>query len=192
MSESPTPVPQPIPAFPQKEKPTTLEAIIRENAPDILNAIPPKNRPRLSQVTVGHYQQQVSVRSGPLPDPAELAAYNQIIPNGADRIMKMAEDQSVHRMSLERTVVQSQQKQSFCGQIFGLVVGLSGLGLATFAAVHGQPWFGSVIGGTTLVSLVSVFLYSRREQKAELSKKRQQMEAVQSSPSRKPGKSRSS
>lgn len=165
-----------------------MEQVIRENAPDILNSIPPKNRLRLSQVMIGHYQEQVSVRSGPLPDPTELAVYNQIIPNGADRIMKMAEDQLAHRMSLEKTVVHSQQKQSFCGQIFGLIVGLSGLGLSTFAAVHGQPLFGSIIGGTTLVSLVSVFVYARREQEKDLTKKRQQMEAIQPTAGRKAGK----
>jgi uncharacterized membrane protein len=142
MSESQLPVPQPSPDLPQREKSKTLEQIIREYAPEVLNSIPPKNRPKLSQVSVSFYQQEVSVRSGPLPAPEELAAYNQIIPEGADRIMKMAEQQSAHRISLESTVVNSQQKQSFCGQIFGLIIGLSGLGLATYAAIHNQPWFG--------------------------------------------------
>jgi len=101
--------------------------------------------------------------------------------------MKMAEQQSAHRMALERTIVGSQQKQSFCGQIFGLIIGLSGLGLSTFAAIKGQPWFGSIIGGSTLVSLVSVFVYARRAQKGDLDKKRQQMESVQSPAGRKAG-----
>jgi uncharacterized membrane protein len=99
--------------------------------------------------------------------------------------MKMAEQQSAHRISLESTVVNSQQKQSFCGQIFGLIIGLAGLGLATFAAVHDQPWFGSIIGGSTLVSLVSVFVYARW---AELNKKREQMGSPRQLPDRKPTK----
>src|ERR1019366_753650 len=177
MSENDLPGKQPSPSLPQREKSKTLEEIIREHAPEVLNSIPQKNRPKLSQVTVEFYKEEVSVRSGPLPAPEELAAYNQVITGGADRIMKMAEQQSAHRISLESTVVNSQQKQSFCGQIFGLIIGLAGLGVATFAAVHDQPWFGSIIGGSTLVSLVSVFVYARRGQKADLNKKREQMES---------------
>ena len=51
--------------------------------------------------------------------------------------------------------------------------------LATYAALHGQPAFGSIIGGTVLVSLVSTFIYSKGRQKEEMTKKGKQMEAVQ-------------
>ena len=71
----------------------------------------------------------------------------------------------------------SQQTQGFCGQLFGLIIGISGLLCATYAAISGQPTFGLIIGGSTLVSLVSVFLYSRNAQKRELSAKNQQMMA---------------
>jgi hypothetical protein len=59
--------------------------------------------------------------------------------------------------------------------LFGLIIGVFGIGCATFAAVNGQPWFGSIIGGATLVSLVSAFLYSRQVQKKELSEGRRPM-----------------
>jgi uncharacterized membrane protein len=190
MSESQLPVPQPPPDPPQGENSKTLEQIIREHAPEVLDSIPRKNRAKLSQV-LAVYQEQVSVRSvrsGPLPAPEDLAAYNQIIPQGADRIMRMAEQQSAHRISLESKVVNSQQKQAFCGQLFGLIIGLSGLGLSTFAAIRGQPQFGSIIGGSTLVSLVSVFVYARWGKKAELNKKREQMEPARQLPNPKPTK----
>ena len=115
------------------------------------------------------------MRSGPLPDPAELEAYNQIIPDGADRILKMVEAQSAHRIGMEKVVITSQQRQAFCGQIFGLLIGLSGLSLATYAAVMGQPWFGAIIGGATLGSLVSAFLYTQTQQKKELEQKAEPM-----------------
>ena len=124
MSESQLPVPQPSPDPAQGENSKTLEQIIREHAPGVLDSIPPKNRKKLSQV-LAVYQEQVSVRSvrsGPLPAPEDLAAYNQIIPQGADRIMRMAEQQSAHRMSLETKVVNSQQKQAFCGMVLNLTL----------------------------------------------------------------------
>jgi len=171
------PVPVSLQSTPQKEPAKTLEQIIQEKAPEVLEGIPGSKRQVLAQVKIEEHR--ISMRASPLPDPAELAVYNQVIPNGADRIMKMAEDQAGHRISLEKTVVTSQQNQAFFGQLFGLIIGLSGLGLATYAAISGQPWFGSIIGGATLVSLVSVFLSTRHTQKRELSQKQQQMQQVQ-------------
>jgi uncharacterized membrane protein len=130
------------------------------------------------------------MRSSPLPDPSELAAYNQVIPNGADRIMKMAEAQSSHRISIEKIVVTSQQNQAFFGQVCGLVIGLSGLAMATYSAVRGQPWFGGTIGGTTLIGLVSAFLYSRHSQKAELDQKQKQLQMRPASLEKKAKKNR--
>jgi uncharacterized membrane protein len=158
----------------EKEQGITIKEVIQEKAPDILEGIPKEKIEALARITIERHE--FSMRSSPLPDPAELAAYNQIIPAGADRILKMAEAQSAHRIDIEKTVVKSQQTQGFCGQLFGLVVGVIGILCATYAAVSGQPWFGSIIGGATLVSLVSAFLYSRHAQKKELEDKSQQMQ----------------
>lgn len=39
--------------------------------------------------------------SGPLPPPPLLAQYNEALPNGADRIVKLTENQAKHRQSME-------------------------------------------------------------------------------------------
>jgi uncharacterized membrane protein len=39
--------------------------------------------------------------NGPLPPPEVLAGYNDALPNGADRIVKLAEEQAAHRRRLE-------------------------------------------------------------------------------------------
>jgi len=39
--------------------------------------------------------------SGPLPHPQLLAQYNEAVPNGADRIVKLTENQAAHRQSIE-------------------------------------------------------------------------------------------
>ncbi len=39
--------------------------------------------------------------SGPIPPPSILKGYNDIVKDGADRIMSMAEKQSGHRIALE-------------------------------------------------------------------------------------------
>ena len=40
--------------------------------------------------------------SGPIPPPDLLEKYNNIIPNGADRILAMAEQQQAHRQFMEK------------------------------------------------------------------------------------------
>lgn len=50
--------------------------------------------------------------SGPLPDPESLVDYDKVIPNGADRLMKMAEKQQDHRISIENSGKKSNQSKS--------------------------------------------------------------------------------
>lgn len=166
-----------LPSVPN-EQPKTVEDVVREVAPEALNQIPEDKKELLASLVIKKTTHVHSVRSGPLPEPSELAVYNQIIPNGADRIMKMAEAQTAHRIEIEKTVIFSQKNQAFRGQVFGLIVGLGGLSLATFAAMNGHDWFGGAIGSGTLVSLVYVFVQSREKQEEELGEKRQQMQQV--------------
>jgi len=73
---------------------------------------PPHNQ-RGQQVQQQKPQQQahqVSVQqvqqvqwSGPLPPPEALEKFNAVIPNGADRIVKMAEAEQAHRHEYEKS-----------------------------------------------------------------------------------------
>lgn len=113
-------------------------------------------------------QIRVSQHQGPLPAPEQLEAYNQLIPNGAERIMAMAEKQLQHRIEIEKIVVSSQQIQSSRGQIFGLAIGVLGIISGTVLAMFGHEVVGSIIAGSTVVTLVSVFVIGRRGQQRQL------------------------
>lgn len=108
-----------------------------------------------------------SSHSGPLPDGDTLIKYDSVIPNGADRIMKMAERQQEHRMDIESKVIAGQVKQSKLGQIFGLIIGIVGIGCGTFLAYSGAKTVGGIIAGGTVISLVSVFVIGKRNQKSD-------------------------
>ena len=181
MSENSNPEPAVSTSLPvaPDEQPKTVVDVVREVAPEALNKIPKDKKEILAGLVIEKTTHIRSVRSAPLPEPSELAVYNQIIPNGADRIMKMAEAQTAHRIEIEKTVIYSQKNQAFRGQVFGLIVGLGGLSLATFAAMNGHDWFGGAVGSGTLVSLVYVFVQSREKQEADLGDKRQQMQQGQ-------------
>lgn len=142
------------------------EDLINYN-PEIFKGIPFEKKKEilhsLSVISIQHRS-----HSGPLPDAETLIKYDSVIPNGADRIMKMAENQQSHRISLEKKVVTSQTTQSKIGPIFGLIIGLVGIGCDTFLTATGEPTVGGIIAGGTVISLVSVFVIGKSTQRKSL------------------------
>ncbi|MCG2809752.1 MAG: DUF2335 domain-containing protein [Candidatus Portnoybacteria bacterium] len=105
--------------------------------------------------------------SGPLPPPAILEQYNQVVPGAAERILAMAESQSNHRRKIESMVIESDIKNSRLGLVFGLIIGLAGILATVTIAIFGHPVLSGVIGFSTLSSLVGVFVYGSRERRQE-------------------------
>lgn len=50
--------------------------------------------------------------SGPLPPPEILRRFDEVVPGAAERIIKMAEEQSGHRRELEKKVIESDVSRS--------------------------------------------------------------------------------
>lgn len=109
---------------------------------------------------------------GPLPDPETLEGYAGLITNGAERIMKMAEKQSDHRMSLEKRVIDAQIVQSYLGQIFAFVIGLAALGGSVYCIISGYQWGGAILGAGGITGLVTAFIKGRSAQEKELARKK--------------------
>lgn len=153
------------------------QAPIKEDISAFIEALPIEEKKKFAAIALMTKQTSM-MHSGPLPPPEMLKQYNDIIPNGAERMMVMAEKQSSHRRSLESTTVATQQKQGLRGQIFGLIVAIFGLGAAFVAAILGHDTFASIIGTVDLVGLVGVFVTGQYFQKLEMSEKREQMNRV--------------
>jgi len=111
-------------------------------------------------------QQSVSF-SGPLPPPNHLEQYERILPGAAERLLKMAEDQSLHRRNLETKVIHSGVSDSKKGLWFGLIMGLSGFGLVGYCASLGLQLLAGIIAALDLGSLVGVFVYGSKQKRAE-------------------------
>ena len=105
--------------------------------------------------------------SGPLPPPNHLEHYEKVLPGAAERIFKMAENQSLHRRNLETKVVDSGISDSKKGLWFGLLIGLSGFLLVGYCAYLGFQLLAGIIGALDLGSLVGVFVYGSNQKKAE-------------------------
>ena len=136
-----------------------------------------KNRNQNQQVQAGLIAAQ-TVHIGPLPSPEVLEKYNTIIPDGANRIMTMAEKQQDHRFGLENTALRSQLRQSKRGQIFGFIICLVGLGISAWAIGTGHELGGSILGGGGLLGLVSVFIYGKQRQEKSIEQKNRNSQRI--------------
>ena len=151
----------------KSEKPEEIQALEQELTafnPAIFNGISKNKKNEILQ-SLSVTMIQSRMHSGPLPDPDTLIKYDSVIPEGADRVMKMAEKQQEHRMKIESKVINSQSSQSKLGQIFGLIIGIVGIASGTYLASIGATYVGGIIAGGTVVSLVSVFVIGKRIQR---------------------------
>ncbi|MCL1967585.1 MAG: DUF2335 domain-containing protein [Fibromonadales bacterium] len=147
---------------PVKEVEESSDLVVPEQLKTILAdpEIPEDKKEAIIRLVVG-----VSVGesfSGPIPPPKILKGYNEAIENGAERVVAMAEKQSSHRIQLEDYAVREELKQSRIGQIFGFVLGLVGLLLATTLALLGHEAIAGIFGTTTIIGLVTVFVLGRK------------------------------
>ena len=88
--------------------------------------------------------------TGPLPDPATLGAYGEIVPGLPEKIVNRMEGENDHRHKLETR-----------GQIIGALLAGGGLigGVATISLGH--DWAGVAIVGSGVAPLVYAFVRNR-------------------------------
>ena len=105
--------------------------------------------------------------NGPIPPPSMLERYNQVIPNGADRLMSMAERQADHRQALEKIVIDGDSKRANWGLVAGFVIAISFSGLATFLIVSWHSAEGVALFGLNITGVVGTFVYGSRQRQKE-------------------------
>lgn len=108
---------------------------------------------------------QQEEHSGPLPHPDLLRRYDEIHPGTAERIVKVFEKEADHRRSIVHQIADSQTQRDRAderirgrGQIFALVITVVSMIGSVLIGIYGSPWAGSLLGGATLISIVSAFL----------------------------------
>lgn len=85
-----------------------------------------------------------TVRSGPLPDPEDLAHYDRVLPGAADRIVSMAERQAGHRQQLEQIAVRADLRLATMGMVLGYIAFVTAMGFATYLLINDKPIEGLV------------------------------------------------
>lgn len=97
-----------------------------------------------------------------------------MVPNGAERIMQMAESQVAHRQEMERTYVRSQTTTELRGQAmaFALATIALVLGAALVFTDHSGYGFSLII--TSIAALAGINVFSRILEHKEAVERRQE------------------
>jgi uncharacterized membrane protein len=117
--------------------------------------------------------------SGPLPHPALLQGYEKVFPGCAERIVKMAEEQSAHRRALEQARLAATNRTERLGQVFGFIIAMTAVLGGVYLAAIGKNALAvtSIIGALT--TLLTVFVVGKRQQAQERREKRKPLEEAE-------------
>lgn len=117
---------------------------------------------------------EAEISQGPLPPPRVLKEYDNIVPNGAERIMKMAEKEQEARLrekerngESNRRLAERKLDYFKRGQWMGFILALVVLVSAGLFAYFGFETLAGILLATTLVALVGLFVYTTKNQQKE-------------------------
>lgn len=148
------------------EKSSEGDDDVADSFPDIfrplIQEVPEDKRSEVLQELINISFTRSEIFSGPIPPPSLMRGYEEVVPGSAERILKMAEEQSAHRRKMEGIVVPHQLKESRRGQTIAFVLALLGFATTVGLAYLGATAVAGIMAGTTIVGLVYVFVQNRR------------------------------
>ncbi|MBM5816745.1 MAG: DUF2335 domain-containing protein [Cyanobacteria bacterium K_Offshore_surface_m2_239] len=107
---------------------------------------------------------------GPIPPPGILAGYNNVIPYGADRIIKMAEKGRAHRHNIETAKVSKESFEKRVGLVFAFILALSILGVSSYLLIFTEKsGYGLTVFIIELGGLVWAFLGAKEKRQRDIS-----------------------
>lgn len=104
-----------------------------------------------------------------------LARYNQCVPNGADRIIALAERQAAHRQHLESAVVTGNVRSEARGQVCAFFLCLVAVLGGIYLIANDKNVMGLAAIITAFASVAGIFVYGRYQQQQERERKRREM-----------------
>ncbi len=115
-----------------------------------------RNDRKKTAVVRAEYRQQVW--QGPVPPPAVIKEYDEVIKDGAGRLFRQFESESGHRREMEILVAKLKGRDLLTGKILALIFALGVLAVVAFAVQKGSPWVAAILGGGMLATVVFGFL----------------------------------
>lgn len=115
--------------------------------------------------TAGRLVARASAFSGPLPPPEILNGYEKVCPGAADRVIKMAESQSKHRQSLEKSVVKSNIENEKTGMWMSLILTISIMGAGVYLILNDKNTVGFFAFFAPAVFQAGNYIYNKYREK---------------------------
>ena len=104
---------------------------------------------------------------GPLPPPALLREYDEIVPGFARRLLEEFETQGVHRRRIENVVIGANVRAQSRGQIIGMVCFLSLVAGAVALGLKGHDAAAIALAGIDVAGFGGALLWTRTKQSEE-------------------------
>ncbi len=99
---------------------------------------------------------------GPLPHPAILKGYEEVLPGSAERIIKLSERQQQHRMDMERVRLYAdiwiERLGLGAGFVLAIILAVGGIWLAS----EGKETTGLAVLAANIAVVVGAFFYAHR------------------------------
>lgn len=105
--------------------------------------------------------------TGPLPPANQLEKYEQIYPGAAEIILSNFEKQGDHRRKIEAKVIRTGSIDSKLGLFFAFIITICGIIGGIYLTTIGCEKAGISLFSTTLVAIVSAFIYGSRQRRIE-------------------------
>jgi uncharacterized membrane protein len=117
-----------------------------------------------------------SIYQGPIPSGDEMLKYAQIDPEFASRVIAMAEKESEHRRQIESAINDANIANSYKSLEYNARLHLKAQWFASGTTViallvslglsaYGNFWASGIVGTTTIIAIISAFLYQKRSSK---------------------------
>lgn len=100
---------------------------------------------------------------GIIPKPEDLQKYEAIKPGFADRLIKLTEEEVIHRRAMERKVVNGSVGTVYFGQTLGFLAVCSVIYLCYQFLIHGEAVSGASLASAVLIGLAWVFVTGKRK-----------------------------
>lgn len=148
--------------------PFNLERLPRD-VREIVEALPKDKQGKAAMLFTR--VQITSSHSGPMPSPDMLARYEEVMPGCSKIMLDMAVNQQNHRFFIEKMAIKRQLNQSGTGQWIAGILAFAFLAASVYLGIHNHDTLAGVIGGVTLVGLVTVFVTGKKSQSRSLEEK---------------------
>jgi uncharacterized membrane protein len=124
-------------------------------------------RPPQARVVAGEIIEAFSFRSAPYPTPDELSKYEEIHPGFTDRILRLTEQETAHRIARENKQDDATIKLATRGQLLAFVVVMTLVcgGIAAILTGHSLVGFaGLVVAAATLAgSFIAPRIFGQKQ-----------------------------